>query len=180
VIVVGIILSLPAQIPQRNFTIATYAGIMVLVVVAIYFALYFGWWNRRKKKIKADIAPINLKKFHNNAKTENELKYYDAEQLRFRAELHDEIELMRLELENVENPKEIPFSVWNRYKPDKKRKLVGNNDEYEAIQDFYTCLQARYDYQKSMNRPDGKFSQLNAKCIDEYNTAMRDVGWSVS
>jgi uncharacterized protein (TIGR02391 family) len=101
---------------------------------------------------------------------------YDQEQLEYRSLLKEEIIRLRQELDNFENPGTVPFPIWlcsNDFT--KRRKLIGNDREHEIIQNFYTALQNRYDHQTRMNRPDGKFSELNAKCLEAYDMISKEA-----
>lgn len=130
-----------------------------------------------REKMSTLVVDIDLHKL--DAYTEIEqLPKLDEERLRYRSQLKNEIVRLRLELENVEHPKEIPYPVWlYNYDLEQKRKLIGNDREYELIQGFYDALQNRYDYQRSMDHPDDNFNRLNTKCIDTYDIVMKEVAW---
>lgn len=138
------------------------------------------WSASKEELLKTDVLvepKENIEKIEEKPTvTEKLTKPYDEEQLHYRSQLKDEINRIRLELENVRNPKEILFPVWLcNHDPEQKRKLIGNNKEYEIIQKFYTSLQDRNNYLKSMNRPDAQFVRLNTKCIADYNTITKVV-----
>lgn len=138
------------------------------------------WSASKEELLKTNVLvepKENIKKIEEKPTVRGKLtRPYDEEQLQYRSQLKDEIEKIRLELENVENPKEIPYPVWLcNDNPELKRKLIGNDREYKLIQGFYTALQNRYNYQRSMNRPDAEFARLTTECIDNYNIIMREA-----
>jgi hypothetical protein len=101
---------------------------------------------------------------------------YSEEQLLYRGRLKEEIVQLGAELTNKEHPNEIPFPVWLcNHEPELRRKLVGNDDEHDIIQRFYTALQNRYNYQKTMTKPDSEFIRLNQACIDAFQNVLLRV-----
>ena len=101
--------------------------------------------------------------------------FYHRDQLEYRAQLNAEIiKLGQLLFDG--RPQEIPYLVWLcDHDPVKRRRLIGNDVEHDLLQNFYTALQNRYDYQKQMVQPDAKFSELNQACIANYNIVMLKV-----
>lgn len=137
-------------------------------------------WNASKEELlKTDALIIEPKE--NTKKIEEKptaTKTCDEEQLRYRFQLKEEIDRIRLELDNVENPKDISYSVWLcDHDPERRRRLVGNNREHDFMQKFYTAIENRNRYQSSMHRLDAEFARLNAKCIDAYRIVMNEVIW---
>ncbi len=98
------------------------------------------------------------------------------DQLAYRALLREELITLRILLDNVTNPIEVPYSVWlSNHDIVVRRKLIGNDDEHDLIQGFYTDLQNRYDYQKTMQTPDAEFAKLNTDCIRAYDKVVTRV-----
>jgi len=99
---------------------------------------------------------------------------YDKDQLRFRAQLRKEI--LRIgKIIDAQSISVVHFQVWNKYKPEVKRGFVGNSDEHDLIQAFYTAVQDRYDYQKDIHVPDEQFRALNEKCKSAYNLVLNQI-----
>lgn len=86
----------------------------------------------------------------------------------YRSRLGDEVKHIREELNDLSILKAIGYNVWIEKKPEEKRRLIGNNEEYEAIQDFITALDARNDYQRDKTYPDETYRELTRKCIKAY------------
>lgn len=86
----------------------------------------------------------------------------------YQSRLRDELKRIREELNNTDTLKAVNYKVWIEQNPEQKRRLIGNNEQYEAIQDFITVLDARNDYQRDKMVVDERYKELTDQCLRAY------------
>jgi len=146
---------------------------LVLIVVASILAFSVAQDVYKHLKIKRQPAIYKRPEWIPPSPTR---RLDETDRVQYMTQLKHELILLGQELENVEHPSLVSYPVWLCSHDSALRlRLIGSQEINDIIQRFYTALEERYNYQKTMLRPDDKFVELNTRCKEAYDVVMKSV-----
>jgi hypothetical protein len=100
--------------------------------------------------------------------------------LRYQNKVREELRQMRVELADISNPRDIYFSSWNeKIYQDQKEQLIGNDEDYKAIELLSSALNernrilkkilARYGFELAAPDLKADFLDMNEECVRAYD-----------
>jgi hypothetical protein len=147
---------------QTMYNIIVFVVLALAVCVPFYFGYKFQSYRSKKAHEGTETATPAVEA--TEKKVSSVLEPLNQRQLRYRAEVRDDLVRIGRELHDIKEPRPIQFESWNAFiHPDPRGPDINNKLQYDAIQNFSTVLNKRNDHLHG-----NVFLRLTHECVVEY------------